>query len=132
MPRLITTTPFSFSGAANWVSLNGTVSKRCGYGSTTRKPTITDALLLEGLNQADKAEEHYRAALRILPDYAEAQNNLAVLLHTNGNLAEAEAHYAAALRLRPQDPETNYNFALLAQAKGTPRPPPDTFGLLRS
>jgi Flp pilus assembly protein TadD len=66
----------------------------------------------------EKAKKHYRAALRVNPDYAEAHNNLAVLLHGEGDLVGAETHYATALRLRPRDPETNYNFALLAQARG--------------
>ncbi|WP_418314239.1 tetratricopeptide repeat protein [Phyllobacterium zundukense] len=51
----------------------------------------------------------------IVPEYAEAHNNLAVILHESGELAAAEEHYLTALRLRPSDPETNYNLALLAQ-----------------
>ena len=74
-------------------------------------------MMLESVDKL-KAEEHYRAAIQIFPDYAEAHNNVAVLLHEKGDLAGAERHYSTALRLRPSDAETNYNFALLAEAKG--------------
>jgi tetratricopeptide (TPR) repeat protein len=78
-------------------------------------------MLLESVNET-KAEEHYRAALQALPSYAQAHNNLAILLNERGDLQRAEEHYLAALRLRPRDPQTNYNFALYLQAKGRTYP----------
>ncbi len=70
----------------------------------------------EGLDH--RAQEHYRQALRVWPEFAEAHNNLAVLLHLQGDLAEAETHYREALRLRPDDPETHYNLGLVLRSKG--------------
>ena len=52
------------------------------------------------------------------PDYGEAHNNLAVLLHLRGELDEAERHYLDALEARPDDPEAHYNFGLLLRARG--------------
>jgi Flp pilus assembly protein TadD len=61
-------------------------------------------MFLERVDRS-RAEEHYRSAIRSKPDYAEAHNNLAVLLHENGDLAGAENYYRNALKLRPEDPE---------------------------
>jgi Flp pilus assembly protein TadD len=52
------------------------------------------------------------------PDYVEAMNNLAAMLHGDGDLAGAERYYRSALRLRPNDPESHYNLALLLRACG--------------
>ena len=43
---------------------------------TTRRPTTTSACALAGRGQVDEAIAHYRKALEIKPDYAEAHNNL--------------------------------------------------------
>jgi tetratricopeptide (TPR) repeat protein len=56
--------------------------------------------------------EHFRAAVRIKPDFADAHNNLGIaLLKTSGGLTEAIAEFQAALRVRPDDPEAHANLA---------------------
>ncbi len=67
-----------------------------------------------------EALDHYAAALRIKPDYAEAHLSLAdELARLPGRMPEALAHYEAALRIRPGFAEAHYNFAnILATIPG--------------
>ncbi|MGO9245406.1 MAG: tetratricopeptide repeat protein, partial [Verrucomicrobiia bacterium] len=44
---------------------------------------------------------HFEQALRIQPDFAEAQYNLGLALEELGRTAEAIEHYQQALKLRP-------------------------------
>lgn len=61
---------------------------------------------LFGLGRLGEAEEAYREAVRLLPDNAEARNNLAWLLYTRkGNLEEAEQLAGRAVELEPGRPE---------------------------
>ena len=64
-----------------------------------------------------EALPHFEAALRIKPDYPEAQNNLGMLLGSMpGRMADAIPHFEAAVRLRPDLLEGQYNLAVaLAQ-----------------
>ncbi len=55
---------------------------------------------------------HYRRALELCPDYAEAHNNLGIALSRSAGLEEAAASYAVALRLRPDYPEANNNLGI--------------------
>ncbi len=54
------------------------------------------------LEREDEAERAYRKALEIDPDYAEAHNNLGVLLQEQGRAEEAIKHLREAVRLRPR------------------------------
>ena len=57
---------------------------------------------LFGLGRLEEAEAAYREAVRLLPDNAEARNNLAWLLFTRkGSLEEAEALAGRAVELEP-------------------------------
>jgi tetratricopeptide (TPR) repeat protein len=49
-----------------------------------------------------EAAEHYEAALKAEPNYAEAHNNLAAVLLRQRRFEEAIAHYSAAVRLKPE------------------------------
>jgi tetratricopeptide (TPR) repeat protein len=60
-------------------------------------------LELQG-QQSDEAEEAYKKALRIKPDFATAHLHLSRLLLTQGKYKEAELHYAYGLSLTA-DPE---------------------------
>lgn len=62
---------------------------------------------------------YYREALRLRPNYAEAHNNLAILLRAAGDLSSAAEHYQEALRLRPGYPEALYNYAILLESRGS-------------
>ena len=64
-------------------------------------PTTTSASPLAGRGQVDEAIAHYRKALEIKPDYAEAHNNLGLALAGRGQVDEAIAHYRKALEIKP-------------------------------
>ena len=49
-----------------------------------------------------EAAQHYEAALKAEPNYAEAHNNLGAVLLRQGRFDEALAHYSAAVRLKPE------------------------------
>jgi len=59
----------------------------------------------------DEAIVHYRKALQIRPDYAEAQNNLGATLLKKGAVDEAIAHYQKALQIKPNYLEVQNNLA---------------------
>jgi tetratricopeptide (TPR) repeat protein len=58
----------------------------------------------------DSAREHLDEALRINPNYAKAQHNLALLFHRQGKLSEAIFHYQELLRVHPF-PDARYSYA---------------------
>jgi len=64
-------------------------------------------LLLEQY-QRQEALAHCREAVRLRPNFPEAQNNLGNVLRELGRLAEAKACYAETLRLNP-DLAITYN-----------------------
>jgi len=78
------------------------------------------ALASAGSSRSEHEEEAhwYREALKLRPDYAEAHNNLAVVLRHLGQEQEAAAHYRDALQARPMYPEAHYNYGLLLASQG--------------
>lgn len=60
----------------------------------------------------------YRAALATVPDYAEAQSNLAHELLQSGQFAEAEPHLMQALKLRPNLASAHGDLGVLMAARG--------------
>jgi tetratricopeptide (TPR) repeat protein len=58
------------------------------------------------------AVEHFEAALRIKPDYAEANNNLGACLSDAGLCGAAIPHFEAALRAKPGTAEPSNNIAV--------------------
>ena len=62
------------------------------------------------------AENHYKKALEIDPDYALAHFNLANLYDEQGDSPNALVHYQEALRLHPNYADAHYNVALLYQS----------------
>lgn len=87
----------------------------------TAQDWFLKSVALIGTEREGSEEEAacYREALRLRPDYAEAHNNLAILLRARGEQAEAAKHYQEALQLRPDYPEAHYNYAAMLAARGS-------------
>jgi len=60
-----------------------------------------EAMRSQQQNQVPDATRLYKRLLVLMPDHAEAHNNLGRLLHAQGKLNEASAHFAQALALMP-------------------------------
>ena len=60
-----------------------------------------------------QAEQCWREAIGLLPDFAEAHANLALLLDQCGLKVEAERHYRHALACHPDDGQTQLNLAVM-------------------
>ena len=73
-----------------------------------------------GPSRAEQEEEArwYGEAIKRRPDYAEAHNNLAVVLRHLSQEQDSAAHYREALQLRGDYPEAHYNYGLLLAAQG--------------
>jgi tetratricopeptide (TPR) repeat protein len=65
----------------------------------------------------EKAIATYRDAIRIKPDYAEAHNNLGLVLAETGHLSDAIAAHSEAIRIKPGLAESYNN---LGRALGGP------------
>ncbi len=66
---------------------------------------LGSALLLEG--RVSDAVGHYEQALRLKPDFAEAQYNLGNAFLQEGKVSDAVGHYEQALRLKPDYAEAH-------------------------
>jgi len=64
---------------------------------------------LADLGQVDEAIDHFRTALEIKPDYADADNNLGMALARRGRINEAIPHVRKALEIRPLYEEARAN-----------------------
>lgn len=76
------------------------------------------ALIGTERENTDQEERCYREAVRLRPDFAEAHNDLAVLLRATNRLDDAAHHYQEALRIRADYPEAHFNYATLLVARG--------------
>ena len=65
-----------------------------------------------------EAVGHYEQALRITPEYAEAQNNLALGLLQLGRRTEAIEHWEQALRIKPDYAGVHYKLGLAFEKMG--------------
>jgi len=63
--------------------------------------------------ELEQAEIQFAEALKIKPDYANAHNNLGVLLAQQEHYTDAMKHLAAALALSPEDRQTRTNLEAL-------------------
>ncbi len=69
----------------------------------------------------DGAIQAYREAIRLNPGFAEASNNLAVLLSSQGRLEEAIQVWETAARESPDHPVIPANLAAAYRKKGDDR-----------
>jgi len=77
--------------------------------------------VLMKVDRADEAIAHFAEALRLDPQMAEAQNNWAYALASQGRLHEAADHFAAALRIKPNLVEARLNVARIREQLGEAR-----------
>jgi tetratricopeptide (TPR) repeat protein len=73
--------------------------------------SLANALARKGLT--DEAMEHYRKAVQLRADFADAHFNLASLLAEKGQIAEAIAEYEKAIALPPEDSTSHVALARL-------------------
>uniref|UniRef100_A0A4W4E0N2 dolichyl-phosphate-mannose--protein mannosyltransferase n=1 Tax=Electrophorus electricus TaxID=8005 RepID=A0A4W4E0N2_ELEEL len=71
------------------------------------------AHMLRQASLNDAAEQYYKQAATLRPNYPAALMNLGAILHLNGKLQEAESNYLKALQLKPDDTITQSNLRKL-------------------
>jgi hypothetical protein len=81
-----------------------------GAGGVARVHAALGAVLIRR-GRLDEALTHFSEAVRLEPDFAEAQNNLGSLLLQLGKPNEALTHYREAARLQPENIVARYNLA---------------------
>ena len=81
-------------------------------------PITTSASLWPAAEQFDEAIAHYRKALEIKPDNAEAHDNLGIALAGRGQVDEAIAHYRKALEIKPDFAEAHNNLGIALAGRG--------------
>ena len=91
--------------------------KPCVSSRTTRRRKNLGVVLMSR-EDFDEAVQHFKEALRLEPDFAEAKNGLESL-GRQGNLAEAARHFAEALRLKPDFADARRNLSLIRPRKRT-------------
>ncbi len=69
-------------------------------------------IVLSEAGDTDQAIDHYRQAVALRSDYAEAHYNLGRLLVEQGRLDDAIAHYEKAVDINPADPEAQNNLGV--------------------
>jgi len=76
-------------------------------------------MVLERAGRSDEARQHFADAVRLSPNFAEGQSNLANALAASGAFADAIPHYDAAIALKPEytEPRVGLGAALLREGK---------------
>lgn len=75
--------------------------------------TALGAIALDQPGEIERALEHFREAVRLEPESAQAHYNLATALETSGNVVEASSEYTRALEIAPNYAEAHNNLAIL-------------------
>ena len=75
-------------------------------------------MALAGRGQWDEAVPHFRKALEIRPDFADAHNNLGIALASRGQWDEAVPHFRKALEIRPDFADAHNNLGLALASRG--------------
>ena len=68
--------------------------------------------------EIDNAIAEYRRALELVPDYAEAHNNLGNLLKDQKKFDEAILHFESSIKIFPDNPNTHNNLGTVYAMKG--------------
>jgi tetratricopeptide (TPR) repeat protein len=67
---------------------------------------------LQGTGRLPEAIRHYKQALRLYPDLADAHINLGNAMLQSGRIREAIGHYEQALRIKPDFPKAHNDFGV--------------------
>ena len=79
---------------------------------------INLGIVFAGRGQTAEAMEHYRKALEILPDFAEAHYDVGNVLADQGRYTEALEHYQRALEIKPDFAEAHNSLGILLAQQG--------------
>jgi tetratricopeptide (TPR) repeat protein len=79
---------------------------------------VKTAIELKKKGDSIAAEGHYREALRLDPNYAEAHFSYAILLADRGDTNAAISEYKRAIEIQKSYPEAHFNLALMLRKKG--------------
>src|SRR5258708_1835150 len=71
--------------------------------------------MLGQLHEFDKAEDMFRAAVRLRPEAPEAYNNLGLALAGQGKFNDAAYNFAKAVELKPDYSDAQQNLAKARQ-----------------
>ncbi len=78
----------------------------------------TYGALLESAGRIDEAIEHYREAIKLNPDFFDANVNMCVALGAKNQVDEALEYCQRALRAHPSDPAALHNTGIMLQMQG--------------
>ena len=87
-------------------------------GSRAAVPHFGLGIIAQSENRAQEAADHFQAAIRLDPEFAEAHNLLGTALATSGRLAEAVAAFREATRLDPMFALAHFNLGLALRDSG--------------
>nr|KJZ05635.1 hypothetical protein TW77_22240 [Pseudoalteromonas rubra] len=76
------------------------------------------SLEAEGKGSVEDKLEHYRQAIKALPESSELHYNYAYWLFDTGQAISAEKHYRKAIDIDPYDDSAHSNYALVLKAQG--------------
>ena len=82
---------------------------------------ITTWLAPKSNRRRQDALEHYEEAVRLKPDYIEAQHNLGIMLTGSGRWQEAIEHLKQALQLNPEDSVAHNHLGIALAETGRPQ-----------
>ncbi|WP_269623978.1 protein arginine N-methyltransferase [Prochlorococcus marinus] len=74
--------------------------------------------ILEGLGKLEEAENMYRKAIELNPNFTEAHSNLGNILNSLGKLKDAELSTRKAIELNPNFAEAHYNLGNILNSLG--------------
>lgn len=69
-------------------------------------------------SEIQPAEDHYRRALQLYPNFADAEVGLGTVLEDEGKASEAISHFTNAIRMEPENESAHYRLARAYRAAG--------------